>query len=638
LGTAQICIWADEDDDNEFDQAGNPEDGGECNEPVSPDDSDQTDVVEKTWSAGGNPTTLDAEPEVDNNDTQTSHQITATVFDEFGDPVPAGTAVDFTIRGGSRNAAQGTVCPDVATNSSGVANCTYTDTGDDATQGDDLIDVVVDGSGDSDATRAEDDDDLADTVFKRWTPGGPPATAEVLLDVEDGDADTSTTGCPMGGDYDQTATANLVGETHEVCATAEDTTNAGIAGKSITFSTDVGFFTNEDGDNLGTSVTVNADEDGDAHVLLNSEDAGTSTVTATSDSQSDTGTKQWDPAPARNIECDPDTASNPPGTSHLVTCTVTDRFGNGVEDIEVDFSEEGAGRFESEEGETDENGEVEAVTTTTEEEEGAQTITAEIGENTPGDSTTPGGTDDECEQPEGTPAGAPAGNCEDSVSKTWEVAPPPPDCAGDPNAIVGTDGDDSLVGTAGDDTICGFGGDDSIDGLGGNDTIFGGGGNDTIDGGGGADTIRGGRGADVISGGSGRDRINGGGGADRLSGGSGGDRLNGGGGADRLSGGGGGDRLNGGGGNDRLKGGGGGDRLSGGGGNDRLNGGSGGDRLNGGSGRDRLRGKGGRDRLKGQGGRDNLNGGPKRDIVNGGPGNDKCTGRRGDVVTNCERP
>jgi YD repeat-containing protein len=90
----------------------------------------------------------------------------------------------------------------------------------------------------------------------------------------------------------------------------------------------------------------------------------------------------------------------------------------------------------------------------------------------------------------------------------------------DPNAILGTSGNDTLTGTAQSDIICGFDGDDTLIGRGGNDCLFGGAGNDTMQGDNGADNLFGGDDNDVIQGGKGNDLLDGGNGTDDLDGGS----------------------------------------------------------------------------------------------------------------------
>ena len=153
----------------------------------------------------------------------------------------------------------------------------------------------------------------------------------------------------------------------------------------------------------------------------------------------------------------------------------------------------------------------------------------------------------------------------------------------DPNAILGTAGNDNLSGTPGNDIICGFEG---------NDTIFGGGGNDCIDCGEGQDRTFGGPGDDLMFGGPGNDVMVGGPGNDEISGGDGRDSVNGGVGNDRLIGGSDDDRI-----------------LGSAGGNATARGGSGNDQIH--------------------------MGASGVDYIDGGPGMDVCLGIFPDTLVNC---
>jgi hypothetical protein len=212
--------------------------------------------------------------------------------------------------------------------------------------------------------------------------------------------------------------------------------------------------------------------------------------------------KTWTSAftQARNIDARPEEATNAPGSVHRVTAAVTDRDGKPVSGVMVTFTESGPGTFvgggSTVTATTDDRGRASAEVTTQTTETGTQTITASL--------PTSGGVD-ECERAAGDPAGAPAGNCTDQVTKTWAVAVCP-GFEGDPrNQVVGTSGDDELVGTAGRDIICGLGGDDVIRARRGRDLVLGGLGDDLMRGGRGNDKLRGGRGPDTAIGGPGID-------------------------------------------------------------------------------------------------------------------------------------
>lgn len=111
------------------------------------------------------------------------------------------------------------------------------------------------------------------------------------------------------------------------------------------------------------------------------------------------------------------------------------------------------------------------------------------------------------------------------------------------DTIDGNAGNDVIAGAGGKDNITGGKGRDRITGGSGNDDVKGSGGNDRISGRGGNDILNGGAGGDDLFGNGGDDALRGGPGPDRLDGGTGDDVLNGGGGRDACSGGGGSDAL-----------------------------------------------------------------------------------------------
>jgi hypothetical protein len=302
----------------------------------------------------------------------------------------------------------------------------------------------------------------------------------------------------------------------------------------------------------------------------------------------DSATKTWIPSQARSIDCEPEDAINPTGTDHKVTCTVKDAAGNPIQGEGVRFTEDGPGTFTTPtDRTTDAQGHVTA--TTTSDETGTESITGTLIAATEGEPDT-----DECDRQAGDPSGAPAGNCSDTVQKTWragaQVKSGPcknftegsrTDRSGGGQVIVGTNGADVLRGTSGADLICGLGGKDTLIGRGASDRLVGGDGNDILRGGGGGDRMAGNGGEDTLVGGAGNDRANGGADADIAQGGGGNDTLIGEGGKDVLRGRGG---------DDNLLGNGGDDSLTGGRGDDDLDGGEGTDTCRTGTGTDRLRG------------------------------------------------
>lgn len=692
-GGADLCFWIDTDNDNQFAPGGSAADGAECdNEAFNQGEDgnsnrgdDSTDVVRKTWGAAG-PATLDAEPENDANQTGTvgtQHTVTVTLQDSFGNP-SANTPVDFVILAGSRNDLSGAdrvICDNKLTNASGQVDCTYTDEGtttDPIPFGSfetDLIRACVDAtstagaaacSATTEPSNEAESNDTADQVEKYWFLTIPTAGS---LDFDVNASFGQYTGGTCSGPYDISDDVEVNG-VNVICALVEDANGNPIAGKGVTFTingTGV-FFDDRDQDavkdanepELGKTVTVGADASGDAFATIWSNTTGTSTVTATSDSQTRSATKTWIPGEPRRVEC-PEGATNAPGTTHIVRCDVTDRNGNPVGGVLFQAVENGPGSFEDCpdlftddhysnssnvlvcENTSDSSGQVEfQITSGT---EGTQTVEvaveddAEGGPEDRGNAGTPSPNqddDDACDaradegydgnNTEGlnSDPGAPAGQCFDSFVKTWgdddpDLAecedgidndndgfidfPDDPECAS-ANDDDEDDDDEPVAPRAcrnpegNPNVIVGTPGNDVLRGTNGRDIICGAGGDDVISARGGADLVVGNRGDDVIGGGGGRDNLAGNGGNDTIAGGSKSDAIKGNAGNDTLKGQKGVDSLLGGGGNDSLQGAGAGDIVKGGQGNDTLRGGKGPDLLDGGKGTDQCFGGPGRDRLR----------------------------------------
>lgn len=573
-----------------------------------------TDTVTKTWTAPTSTTAtrLDCAPETDTNPVGTAHVITCTATDNAG-AVVSGAQIDAEAGGANDpDAGDTTASPDFTCTTSNQGTCSFTH-----------------GTGGAGTTTA-----TGTTTYRAWidadsnnATGGPDAT--------EGQAEATTAGATAEPDATDVVTktwtgavaANVaisptsdsasVGTCNTFTISVTDAANQPVAGVTLdveqvhslaTNNTandepDVGFCTptagtnpsgvdeqrgdlRESPDNRGTaggetSLTTNAAGQITIGVAVapNGSANGTGTVSVTAFVETTdnddpdtadpkaTATKTWVLGEGRTIDCEPETATNPVNTQHTITCTVRDRFGDLISGEGVTFASTGVGTITPATATTGAAGTVTATMTSAQ--QGTQTATGTLTDDLSG--TEPAEVD-ECDRAANDPTGAPAGVCQDSVTKTWTGPAPGTFCPGfetDPrNQIVGTAGDDILEGTAGADIICGLGGNDSISGLGGNDLILGGGGNDTLSGGDGDDVIRGGGGSDVLSGNLGNDVLRGDKGSDVLIGG---------------------------GGNDRLFGGDGDDILRGGAGSDVLRGGDGNDVMNGGRGRDRCRGGPGRD-------------------------------------------
>jgi Ca2+-binding RTX toxin-like protein len=536
------------------------------------------DTVTKRWAVPGVAAQISLEPGEATNPVGGDHELTATVTDEFDNPVE-GEDVNFTVT------SEGSPDPDTdtaATDANGEAAFTYTNT----VAGEDTIDACF-GEGDA---------ETCDTATKTWTAGS--AQNITLEPAED---------------------TNTVGEPHELTATVTDEFDNPVEGEAVDFVVD--------GRNVN-SGTATTDDNGEATFTYTdtgpTDQDGEDAITATLRSDptvTDTATKTWVERVATGISLEPADDTNTVGEDHEVTAIVIDQFGDPVEGEAVHFEVDDEGTPDPASGDEVTNANGQASFTFTNNTVGAVNgITGCIDADA----------NEACD--DGEPSSDPA------ATKTWEgiivtcggfdVEKHPdqihrethPEVDGE--IIVGTEGGDVIDGTDDGDVICGLGGNDTINGLGGADIIFGGPGDDIIRGGGGDDVIRGNGGDDTLMGGAGHDILRGSAGNDILRGGSGRDTVLGEGGRDVLGGGGGKDVLRGGGGNDRLFANAGNDTLLGGRGRDVLEGGRGRDTLRGGPGADILRGGGGNDRLFGDAGNDVLNGGPGSDLCVGGPGND----------------
>lgn len=142
-GTATICFWIGANGATVCAVAAEPVDEADANN-GSDTPNDSADAVSKTWEARSAATGgVDAEPETDTNNLGENHTITATVYDQFGDPFQGNTQVRFEFFLGSpsdpaNDAGNTTATVDrtCTTNNSATCSITYTQS---TTAGTDLI-------------------------------------------------------------------------------------------------------------------------------------------------------------------------------------------------------------------------------------------------------------------------------------------------------------------------------------------------------------------------------------------------------------------------------------------------------------------------------------------------------------------
>lgn len=367
-----------------------------------------SDTATKTYQARTtSPTGVTVTPAFDTNQVNTAHTVTATVLDQFGDPI-ANQAIVFTVTGRNTRTSTG-----LTTNASGQATFTYTDTGASNANGTDSI-TATSGAVTSPA------------ATKFWITE-PATVGQVDLDVS-GACNTTF------GDNDTKNVA--LASTNTVCATVRTASgNNVIAGETVTFTiTGVGTFAN--GTKTTTAVT---DAAGQATASATSTASGAQTITATAGGKSDTGTLTYAaPAPsqARFIDLKPDTSDVVAGQNVELTARVTDRFGNPVQGITVDFNENGPGRFSngtsSISGVTGATGTVTVTFTSDAGTTGTDTVTATI--NAVSSGVGLNGTECDDAAITGPPAFA-AGNCTDTSTYTFK---PPAPTSTVPTFIIGT--------------------------------------------------------------------------------------------------------------------------------------------------------------------------------------------------------
>ena len=267
-------------------------------------------------------TTLVLLPETGENPVGTTHDLTATVRDQFNN-VMEGVAVTWSITGvGSFS---GT--PESPTDVNGEADA-----------------VITSSVPEMSTVRCEvtGNPSVSATATKDWTLEPPvPIITLVLM--------------PATG-------SNPVDTTHSLTATVRDQFNNVMAGVAVTWSiTGVGSFS--------STPESPTDVNGEADAVITSSVPGTSTVKCEvtgNPSVCDTATKDWtlEPPVPITLVLMPPTGSNLVGTTHSLTATVRDQFNNVMAGVAVTWSISGIGSFSgTPESPTDVNGEADAVIT-----------------------------------------------------------------------------------------------------------------------------------------------------------------------------------------------------------------------------------------------------------------------------------
>ena len=523
-GTTTYRAWIDRDGSNGTIEADSTEGRDEAATPGAKAEPDDTDVVTKSWT--GPATTLAISPTTDSAPIGSCNPFTVTITDAASQGV-SDLTVDveqihaLATDAVANNEPQVAFCtPTSGTNPSGMSN----NTGDRKESPDN---AGTDGAETTLRTDASGRITFGITVTAAngATGAGNVAVTAFFETVDDDDPSgtlqatatkTWVTPSPRTISCAPTGGSSATGQNHNVTCTVRDQAGQVMSGQNVVFTT-------SGPGTLTTATTVATNQSGQATVTATSLDPGVQTITGTlqtdltgaepgevdecdraaNDPTGSTAgvcassvTHTWTQAPVATAVLTPNEMTTRVGGQETYRFQVRDASGVPIAGVPVTWTMSGVGSFVSQENETNANGTVVAVVTSSQ--PGNSTIVA----SAPGCSST----------------------CSDSSLQHWG----PFRCD-----IFGTSGPDVLRGTRGSETICAFGGRDNVVGRGGQDTVLAGKGDDSVEGNGDTDVLKGGAGDDDLSGGAEQDFLYGGTGNDVLDGGGGTDGCRSGPGRDR---------------------------------------------------------------------------------------------------------
>ena len=442
---------------------------GTTNGPDGGCGSGSCDNVAFTWAPGGAVAAIDASPNSDTNEVGTTHTITCRIVDGNGVGV-ANQNCDVNITAGPNSTVDVDGNPatppgyvgQCTTDANGVCTITYTS----SVAGTDTIRVWFDADGD-------DVDDgggeFGETITKTWVLAGQGSTdidVDMINGLGHGPPPPSETDCNdvTGSGSDTGADdPSITAPTHATngviaCAERFGADNFPDTGAIIwrIVSGPGSLFNDIDNDgikdpgeaDLGPGP-ISRDENcgpdgpdagavGDQNCVgVFSTTQGQTVLEAAHDSVTETGTINWGGGLARNLACTPDGGTAEPGTRVAVTCHATDRNGNNAAGTAINMAITGPAEFDDPSCfgvntqfctlTTGGNGMITATIRGTG--EGLVTVNNEIAADAP-DNDTAADLDDPCDQPADDPdtagaqpngdPGAPAGNCEDPATVTFE--------------------------------------------------------------------------------------------------------------------------------------------------------------------------------------------------------------------------
>jgi hypothetical protein len=419
-----------------------------------PNTGEPSDSSVQTVTAGDATavTTVDASPNSETDTTNTTVSFTAKATNSAGQGV-SGQTIYFDVTSGPNAAAVAPTACTGTTDQTGTVTCSYAAG---SGTGTDTIVVWIDNStAAAAAPGVKDAGDSSDTITKTFQ-APLAAGATVSLTCADNYSGNNGGGCqvPLGK------------TTETLTATVKNASGVVVPGAVVNFSFVSGneaATPAEPADSLSpTSCSTNAS--GQCTTTLTNPVPGqndsivvrASVATGATTATDDVTVLYRNPVPkeARNIVLTPETATKTVGDVQAFTATVTDRFGNPVQNVQVTFGENGTGRFTTGGSTvaqfTNASGQATVeITSTQGETPGGNTITSTVtGYDTNANGVVDAGegrgaltNDDECEQPANTSTydtngaptaattgnqpGATAGNCADTSTMNFVAASSP---------------------------------------------------------------------------------------------------------------------------------------------------------------------------------------------------------------------